>query len=99
MAKKKEALGDNIPGGKGVKAPERKGVRDDRIPTVKRPFSLPIDLFNKLDAISYWDRVTQRDIVIESLREHIARREKDRGKPYPAKPAGIRSGPGRPTKC
>ncbi len=64
------------------------GVKPKKKEPTKKPYGVYMapETYKKLQAISYWDRESLGEVVRQALDEHIKKREKARGEPYPPKP-------------
>jgi hypothetical protein len=65
------------------KAPKKEITKTSQIGTKEKEtratFIVNEDLLEKMKSLAYWDRVLIKDIINQSLEEHIARYEKKNG--------------------
>jgi metal-responsive CopG/Arc/MetJ family transcriptional regulator len=52
-------------------------------PRVKMTLSIDQEIIDMLDALSYVDRISRSDAVNEAVRDLFAKKELERGEPYP----------------
>jgi len=96
MAKRKglpeDALDGLIGGGATRRKPTKKAPKEE--PEHKSRFTTHIrkDVAEKARDVAYWERASLSAVVTEALEEYIAKREKKRGEPYPAREGQLKTG-------
>jgi hypothetical protein len=72
--------------------PKKKTAAAARPETDRATYHLPPELIDKVRDVAWWDRETINAVVSAAIGEHIARREKKRGQPYPKREGELRRG-------